>query len=84
VLWPLIPNGPVALKNLGAIFSKEGDSLKALYYLRRSYQIDPGDPQTVYGLAYTYLKLSDVELAQKYFKELSEQKVRGWMQCSTC
>lgn len=27
------PNNPVALKNLGAILGKEGDSLKALYYL---------------------------------------------------
>jgi len=26
------PNSPVALNNLGAIFGKEGDSLKALYY----------------------------------------------------
>jgi Tfp pilus assembly protein PilF len=30
------PGNPVALKNLGAILGKEGDSLRALYYLRRS------------------------------------------------
>jgi hypothetical protein len=42
----------VGLKNLGAILGKEGDSLRALYYLRRSYEIDPLDPQTVYGLAF--------------------------------
>jgi Flp pilus assembly protein TadD len=35
------PRNPVALKNLGAILGKEGDSLRALYYLRRSYEIDP-------------------------------------------
>jgi hypothetical protein len=43
---------PGALKNLGAIFGKEGDSLKELYYLRRSYECDPLDQQTVYGLAF--------------------------------
>ena len=43
------PDDPVALKNLGAILGKEGDSLLALYYLRRSYQINPKDPQTVRG-----------------------------------
>jgi tetratricopeptide (TPR) repeat protein len=46
------PRNPVALKNLGAILGKEGDSLRALYYLRRSFEIDPQDPQTVYGLAW--------------------------------
>ncbi len=43
---------PVALKNLGAILGREGDSLKALYFLRQPYQVDPQDPQTVYGLAF--------------------------------
>ena len=42
----------MALKNLGAIFGKEKGSLRALYYLRRSYECDPQDPQTVYGLAF--------------------------------
>lgn len=35
------PGNPVALKNLGAILGKEGDSLKALYYRRQSFEIDP-------------------------------------------
>ena len=30
------PSSPGALKNLGAILGQEGDSLRALYYLRRS------------------------------------------------
>ena len=38
------PMNPIALKNPGAIFGKEGNSLKALYYLHRSFQIDPQDP----------------------------------------
>ncbi len=38
------PRNPIALKNPDAIFGKEGDSLKALYYLHRSFQIDPQDP----------------------------------------
>lgn len=38
------PNNPMTLKNLGVIFNKEEDSLKALYYLRRSYEIEPKDP----------------------------------------
>jgi Tfp pilus assembly protein PilF len=40
------------LKNLGAIFGKEGDSLRALYYLRRSNECDPQDPQTAFVLAF--------------------------------
>jgi Tfp pilus assembly protein PilF len=31
----------------GAMLGQEGDSLKALYYLRQSYQADPQGPQTV-------------------------------------
>ncbi|MDD2835445.1 MAG: hypothetical protein PHY05_04790 [Methanothrix sp.] len=50
------PGNPVALKNLGAILGKEGDCLRAFYYLRQSYQTDPQDPQTVYGLAFAYMK----------------------------
>jgi len=38
------PRNPVALKNLGATFGKEGDNLKALYYLHRSYEIESRDP----------------------------------------
>jgi len=46
------PRNPVALKNLGAILGKEKGSLRALYYLRLSFEIDPQDQQTVYGLAF--------------------------------
>jgi len=35
------PSNPADLKNLGAILGREGDSLRALYFLRRSYQVDP-------------------------------------------
>jgi Flp pilus assembly protein TadD len=54
------PRNPVALKNLGDILGKEGDSLRVLYYLRHSYEIDPQDPQTVYGLAFAYMELGDI------------------------
>jgi tetratricopeptide (TPR) repeat protein len=62
------PKNPVALKNLGAILGREGDSLRALYYLRQSYQIDTQDPQTVYGLAFAYMEMGDIEQAQKHFQ----------------
>ena len=68
------PRNPVALKNLGAIFGKEGDSLKALYYLRQSFEIDPHDPQTVYGLAFAYMELGDIEQAQKHFQMVLEME----------
>jgi tetratricopeptide (TPR) repeat protein len=68
------PGNPVALKNLGAILGKEGDSLRALYYLRRSYECDPLDPQTVYGLAFAYMELGDIELAQKHFQKVLEME----------
>jgi len=64
----------VALKNLGAILGKEGDSLRALYYLRRSFEIDPQDPQTVYGLAFAYMELGDMEPAQKHFQKVLEME----------
>jgi tetratricopeptide (TPR) repeat protein len=63
---------PVALKNLGAIFGKEEGSLRALYYLRRSNECDPQDPQTVYGLAFAYMELGDMEPAQKHFQKVLE------------
>jgi cytochrome c-type biogenesis protein CcmH/NrfG len=58
----------VALHDLGDIFGKEGDSLTALYYLRRSYEIDPNDPQTVYGLAFAYMKAGRYRAGQKHFQ----------------
>ena len=42
----------MAPKNLGAILGQEKGSLRALYCLRRSFEADPKDPQTVYGLAF--------------------------------
>jgi tetratricopeptide (TPR) repeat protein len=65
---------PVALKNLGAILGKEGDSLRALYDLLRSFEIDPQDPQTVYGLAFAYMELGDMEPAQKHFQKVLEME----------
>ena len=62
------PKNPVALKNLGAILGREGDSLRALYYLLQSYQADSKDPQTVYGLAFAYMDMGDIEPAQKHFQ----------------
>jgi hypothetical protein len=41
----------VALKNLGTIPGKEGDSLRALYYLRQSYEIEPRTGRPCTGLA---------------------------------
>lgn len=64
------PKNPVALKNLGAILGREGDSLRALYYLRQSYQANPQDPQTVYGLAFAYMEMGDIEPAQRHFQEV--------------
>ncbi len=62
------PKNPVALKNMGAILGREGDSLRALYFLRQSYQADPKDPQTVYGLAFAYMEMGDIEPAQRHFQ----------------
>lgn len=30
--------------------------MKALYYLRRFFEIEPQDPQTIYGLAFAYME----------------------------
>ena len=38
-------------------------------YLRQSFEIDPLDPQTVYGLAFAYMELGDMEPAQKHFQK---------------
>jgi tetratricopeptide (TPR) repeat protein len=54
------PKNPVALKNLGAILGREGD---------RSI---PRTPQTVYGLAFAYMEMGDIEQAQKHFQMVLE------------
>ena len=55
---------PWPSRTWGAIFGKEGDSPKALYYLRQSNECDPQDPQTMYCLAFAYMELGDIEQAQ--------------------
>jgi len=68
------PRNPVALKNLGAILGKEKGSLRALYYLRRFFEIDPQDPQTVYSPAFAYMQLGDIDQAQKNFQKELEME----------
>jgi len=68
------PRNPVALKNLGAIFGQEGDSLQALYHLRQSNECDPQDLQTVYGLAFAYMELGDIEQAQEHCQMVLEME----------
>jgi tetratricopeptide (TPR) repeat protein len=66
----IVPNDPFALRNLGGILGKEKDFLNAFYQLQKSFNINPHDPQTVYGLAFSYRSLNDFENAEKYFKAL--------------
>ena len=66
----IAPDNPFALKNLGGIFGKERDYQRAFYYLKKSHEINSQDPQTVYGLAFAYKSLNDLENAEKYFKDL--------------
>ena len=66
----IAPDNPFALKNLGGISGKERDYQSAFYYLKKSHEINPQDPQTVYGLAFAYKSLNDLENAKKYFKDL--------------
>lgn len=44
--------------------------MKALYYLRRSFRNRSPKSQTVYGLAFAYMELGDIELAQKHFQKV--------------
>jgi len=37
---------------LALAYQRAGDLPRALYYLSRSYEVDPQDPQTVYSLAF--------------------------------
>ena len=39
--------------------------MEALYCLHRSLDITPIDPQTVYGLAFAYTVLGDIEQAKE-------------------
>jgi hypothetical protein len=57
-----------ALKKLGVILGQGGDSLRALYYLRRSFEADSKDPQTVYSLAFACPELRDIEQSQRHFQ----------------
>ena len=45
-------------------------ALPPFYYLKKSHEINPLDPQTIYGLAFAYKFLDDLENAEKYFKDL--------------
>jgi hypothetical protein len=45
-------------------------ALPPFYYLKKSHEINPLDPQTIYGLAFAYKSLDDLENAEKYFKDL--------------
>jgi hypothetical protein len=59
---------------MDAIFGKEQDGLRALYYPRQSFKIDPQDPQTsVYDLAFG--DKATVEPAQKHFRQVLEMDV---------
>jgi len=70
----IVPNDPFALRNLGGILGKENDYLNAFYNLQKSYNINPHDPQTVYGLAFSYMSLNDFENAEKYFRVLLDMQ----------
>ena len=65
------PGGP---HEQGAIYGQEEGSLRALYHLRRSYEADPRDSQTVYGLAFAYMELADIKQAQKHFQMVLEME----------
>ena len=43
---------------------------RRFYHLKKSHEINPQDPQTIYGLAFAYKSLDDLKNAQKYFKDL--------------
>ncbi len=64
------PKNPVALKNLGAILGREGDSLRALYSLRQSYQANPQGPADGVRLGLRLHGDGDIEQAQEHFQEL--------------
>ena len=54
--------------------------MQALYYLRQSFEIDPQDPHTVYGLDFTNMELEDIEHVQKHFQKVRDgctQYLRG-------
>ena len=70
----IVPNDPFALRNLGGILGKENDYLNAFYNLQKSHNINPHDPQTVYGLAFSYMSLNDFENAEKYFRVLLDMQ----------
>ena len=62
-----LPGG--LLEGLEGLLCKEGDSLRALCYLRRSNERDHQDPQTAYGLAFAQ---DSIVPAQKHFPEVLE------------
>lgn len=70
-------NNSFALRNLGGLFGGVGEIEKSLYYLEKAYEIDPHDPNTVYGLGYAYQKVKDYEKADKYYKQVLKMDVPG-------
>jgi tetratricopeptide (TPR) repeat protein len=49
----------------------------ALYYLRRSFEIEPKYPQIVYGLSLAYKEPKDIDNAEMYFKKVLEMEAPG-------
>jgi tetratricopeptide (TPR) repeat protein len=64
------PQNPYALKNLGAIYGKEGDDQKAVEYLTSSFEINPEDPQVAFGIGLAYKRMGDLKNASTYFDEV--------------
>jgi tetratricopeptide (TPR) repeat protein len=66
----LDPNNSFAMRNLGGLWGKSGDNVRALYFLQRANELNPDDPFTVYGLAVTYQDLGDMEGADRHFRKV--------------
>jgi len=70
----LDPQFGVALDLLARIYRKTGDYEKSLELYRRYSALSPGDANPFDSMAWTYLRMGDLDQAQRKFKEALEVK----------
>ena len=70
------PEHPGALNNMGLLAFDAGDNLKALKYIQRAVNSDPGRSVFYFNLAIVYFALNHLELAKQMVEIAGSEQTR--------